>query len=114
MNANKRRLLIIEDNELDSSQIAKILDNGDLIDIEIVNTGVKALELIKENDYDCIIVDYMLPDIGGLELVTEISNIKKITDDTGTDLFSQGFFSKRKNTAETICQQDLIERCNFT
>ena len=25
--------------------------------------------MIKENDYDCIIVDYMLPDIGGLEFV---------------------------------------------
>ena len=74
----KKNLLVIEDNELDSSQIAKILDNGDLVNIEIVASGLKALELIRENEYDCIIVDYMLPDIGGLELVTEISSIKKI------------------------------------
>ena len=37
----QKRLLIVEDNELDSSQVAKILDNGDLINIEIVNTGMK-------------------------------------------------------------------------
>jgi CheY-like chemotaxis protein len=74
----KKNLLVIEDNELDSSQIAKILDNGDLVNIEIVASGLKALELIRSNEYDCIIVDYMLPDIGGLELVTEISSIKKI------------------------------------
>ena len=68
----------MEDNELDSSQIAKILDNGELVNIEITDTGVKALELIKENEYDCIIVDFMLPDIGGLEFVTEIGSIKKM------------------------------------
>jgi CheY-like chemotaxis protein len=73
----RKKLLIVEDNELDSSSVAKVLDNGDLIDIEIVDSGKKALKKIKDNDYDCIIVDYMLPDIGGLEMVTEISNIKK-------------------------------------
>jgi len=73
-----RKLLVIEDNELDSSQIAKILDNGELIQIEIAESGIKALDLIRGNEYDCIIMDYMLPDINGLELVTEIANIKKV------------------------------------
>jgi signal transduction histidine kinase/CheY-like chemotaxis protein len=73
----KRNVLVIEDNELDSSQVAKILANGDLIDLEIVDNGMRGLELIRQNDYDCVIVDYMLPDIGGMELVTEISQIKK-------------------------------------
>src|SRR5206468_6092921 len=40
-----KRLLIVEDNELDSSQIAKVLDNGDLIDITVASTGKEALEL---------------------------------------------------------------------
>src|SRR5439155_17115393 len=78
---NKRKpkkLLIVEDNELDSSQVAKILDNGELISMEITDRGVKALDLIRENEYDCIIVDYMLPDIDGLKFVTEISAIKKV------------------------------------
>ena len=73
----QKRLLIIEDNEMDSSQVAKILDNGEMIHIEIANSGLKGIELIKQNNYDCIIVDYMLPDIGGLEIVTEISNLSK-------------------------------------
>ncbi|MGZ8525910.1 MAG: response regulator, partial [Chitinophagaceae bacterium] len=63
----------------DSSQVAKILENGDMIDIEIVNTGLGALQLISEKEYDCIIVDYMLPDIGGLELITRIGGISKIS-----------------------------------
>ena len=73
-----KKLLVVEDNELDSSQIAKILDNGELVNIEITDSGLKALDLIKENKYDGIIVDFMLPDIDGLKFVTEISDIKKV------------------------------------
>jgi DNA-binding response OmpR family regulator len=73
----QKRVLVVEDNELDSSQIAKILDNGDLLNIEVESSGMKALDLIRNNSYDCIIVDYMLPDIGGLEFVTEINTINK-------------------------------------
>jgi CheY-like chemotaxis protein len=73
-----KKLLVVEDNELDSSQIAKILDNGELVNIEITDSGLKALDLIKENKYDGIIVDFMLPDIDGLKFVTEISGIKKV------------------------------------
>ncbi|MBC7948843.1 MAG: response regulator, partial [Chitinophagaceae bacterium] len=94
---NKRRVLVVEDNELDSSQVAKILDNGDLIDMEIVDSGMKALDLIKVKEYDCIIVDYMLPDIGGLELVTEISNIKKIQM-TPVLIYSARDFSPKERT----------------
>ena len=74
----QKHLLIVEDNELESSQIAKILDNGELINIEIANSGNQALELIRNNVYDCIIVDYMLPDIVGLEFIMEVNSMKKL------------------------------------
>ncbi|PZR27878.1 MAG: hybrid sensor histidine kinase/response regulator [Citrobacter freundii] len=72
----QKRLLVVEDNELDSSRIARILDNNG-ITIDVVGSGTQALEKVKDNTYDGIIVDYMLPDIGGLELVTEIAGIRK-------------------------------------
>ena len=93
----QKKLLIIEDNELDSSQVAKILENGDLIKIEIVNAGLEGLELIKKNDYDCVIVDYMLPDIGGLELIMEISNMRK-TLSTPILIYSARDFSPKEKT----------------
>jgi len=71
-----RKLLIVEDNELDASLIAKMIENGDQIDIAIENSGTQALELVRNNTYDCIIVDYMLPDIGGMELITELHALK--------------------------------------
>src|SRR5204863_8140029 len=74
----QKKVLIVEDSELDSSQIAKVLDNGAAVEIEIASTGKHALELIANTGYDCIIVDYMLPDIGGMEFVTEINSVKKL------------------------------------
>ena len=96
-NRINKKLLIIEDNELDSSQVARTLENGDLIKIDIIDNGAKAMEMIKENDYDCIIVDYMLPDIGGLELVTEISKIKK-PQMTPVLIYSARDFSPKERT----------------
>jgi CheY-like chemotaxis protein len=92
-----KQLLIVEDNELDSSQIAKVLDNGELVNIEIASTGMEALELIREKVYDCIIVDYMLPDISGMDFVTEINSIKKIHL-TPVLIYSAKDFSPKERT----------------
>jgi len=90
-----KNLLVVEDNELDSSQIAKILDNGELINIEITGSGLHALELIKEKEFDGIIVDFMLPDIDGLKFVTEIGSIKN-AEMTPVIVYSAKDFSPRE------------------
>ena len=96
-NRKPKRLLIVEDNEIDSSQMARILDNGDMIHIEIANSGEDALELIRNNIYDCITVDFMLPDIGGLEFVTQINNINKLQM-TPVIIYSAKDFSPKERT----------------
>src|SRR5258706_86509 len=76
---NKKQVkdvLVVEDNQLDSSQIAKILQDEN-VNVTIAATGKKALRLINSKDYDCIILDYTMPDISGLELFNEVSNQKK-------------------------------------
>jgi HAMP domain-containing protein/signal transduction histidine kinase/CheY-like chemotaxis protein len=96
-NRKPKELLIVEDNEIDSSQIAKILDNGELLNITIAATGKHALDLITNHSYDCIIVDFMLPDIGGLDFVTEINNIKKFQM-TPVLIYSAKDFSPKERT----------------
>jgi signal transduction histidine kinase/CheY-like chemotaxis protein len=70
------RVLVVEDNEIDSSQIVKVLQ-GDKIEVTIASTGKKALKLISSEDYDCIILDYTLPDITGSELLQKVTEVKK-------------------------------------
>jgi CheY-like chemotaxis protein len=93
----QKKVLLVEDNELDSSQMAKILDNGELIQIDIAVSGTGALEMVKEKQYDCIIVDYMLPDIGGLDLVTEISGLQR-DQMTPVLIYSARDFSPKEKT----------------
>jgi len=77
-NANKgiKRLLVVEDNELDSSQIAKMYQE-DSLSVTIASTGKEAIELVKSEDFDCIILDYTLPDISGTDLIHEVTRSKK-------------------------------------
>jgi signal transduction histidine kinase/DNA-binding response OmpR family regulator/HAMP domain-containing protein len=72
-----KNVLVVEDNELDSSQIVKILQD-DKIAITISDTGKKALKQMKSREYDCIILDYTLPDISGTDLINKVGKAKKI------------------------------------
>ncbi len=68
-------VLVVEDNELDSSQIAKIL--GDQrVTVHIANAGKDALEMIQNTSFDCIILDYTLPDIAGDDLLRQVDRLK--------------------------------------
>jgi len=108
----QKKVLLIEDNELDSSQMKKVLDNGELIDIEIVDSGRKALELINQNAYDCIVVDYMLPDIGGLDLVTEISTISKLQMTPVLIYSAKDFLPKERNQLKQYANKILLKDVN--
>jgi HAMP domain-containing protein/signal transduction histidine kinase/CheY-like chemotaxis protein len=107
-----KTVLIVEDNELESSQIAKILDNGDLIDIEIANTGKGGLELIKKKNYDCIIMDFMLPDIAGTEFVAEINHINKLQLTPVIIYSAKDFSSKEKTLLKQYANRILLKDVN--
>jgi len=76
-NRKHKKVLVVEDNETDASQITRILDNDDLIEIEVTADGKSALEQIRNNLYDCIIADYTLPDIEGTEFISTIYTLNK-------------------------------------
>jgi len=71
-----KEILVIEDNEIDSSQISKIIKN-DNVNVSIADTGKKAIQQLKQKDFDCIIMDYTLPDISGIDMVSKVSEAKK-------------------------------------
>jgi HAMP domain-containing protein/signal transduction histidine kinase/CheY-like chemotaxis protein len=107
-----RHLLIVEDNQMDSSQIARIMDNGELIDITIAATGNEGLQLISENLYDCIIVDYMLPDINGLDFVKEINNIKRFQMTPVLIYSAKDFSPKEKTQLKQYANKILLKDFN--
>ncbi|HUQ64955.1 MAG TPA: HAMP domain-containing protein [Flavitalea sp.] len=75
-NKEKKSVLVVEDNEIESSQIVKMLD-GEGLEVSIADTGEKAFHLLNSKEFDCIILDYTLPDISGTDLVKKVAQIKK-------------------------------------
>ncbi|WP_207515767.1 HAMP domain-containing protein [Longitalea luteola] len=70
-----KQILVVEDNEVDSSQIVKLL-NSDNMQVTLAETGEKAMHEINSKDFDCIILDYSLPDLPGHELVNQVAESK--------------------------------------
>jgi signal transduction histidine kinase/CheY-like chemotaxis protein len=88
-----RDILVVEDNELDASQIAKILSD-DCINITIANTGEQGLHLLESKDFDCVILDYTLPDISGSDLLSKAGKVKQRL--TPVIVYSAKDFSKNE------------------
>jgi HAMP domain-containing protein/signal transduction histidine kinase/CheY-like chemotaxis protein len=88
-----KKVLVVEDNEIESSQIVKILQ-ADNIDVTIANTGKKAVQKLNAKDYDCIILDYTLPDMSGSELIGQVSEVKKKL--TPVIIYSAKDFTKKE------------------
>lgn len=75
MHKMKARILIVDD-EKDMCNILSKFINEDGYHSEIVHKGQLALGKIKKRRYDLIILDYRLPDISGLEVLREISQLR--------------------------------------
>jgi len=111
-NRRPKKLLLVEDNELDWSQIARVIENDDLLQIEIASTGKEGLRLIRENAYDGIIVDYMLPDIDGMDFVMEANESKKLQMTPLLVYSAKDFLPKEKTQLKQYANRILLKDVN--
>jgi CheY-like chemotaxis protein len=73
-NQVKKRVLVIEDNEEELERLTDLLSN-DGIEVETATTAKKAISLLKKEAFDCIILDYVLPDATGLDLLNKVNSV---------------------------------------
>lgn len=69
MNARNMKLLLVEDNPLLVAELEKQLKQAGYV-TDVTDKAVEADYLIKETQYDCVILDIGLPDGNGLNLIT--------------------------------------------
>ncbi|MBD9676172.1 response regulator [Pseudomonas sp. PDM18] len=63
-----KRILLVEDDPLQRDSVARLIGDDD-VEITAVEQGEQALELLRQNIYDCMIIDLKLPDMQGNELL---------------------------------------------
>ncbi len=76
INKNVKDLLIIEDDENNGLLISKMLGGKD-VNLSLTRSGKEALGMIKEKNYDCVVLDLGLIDMSGIELVKELNRTCK-------------------------------------
>jgi CheY-like chemotaxis protein len=77
MNEEKKRILVVDDDVNILRVFKSILEKEGYL-VETAETGKDALEKIKEQKFNVCLIDVMLPDMDGTEL------LRKISSDSGT------------------------------
>ena len=70
------KILVIEDNRLLLETVAEFLE-GERYVVETAATYADAVGKVADYDYDCILLDVMLPDGNGLKLLEELREAGK-------------------------------------
>ncbi len=72
---NILKILIVEDNPADREIIMRLLTQGFKSEYEFLQcqTGRQGLNVLKEETPDCILLDYLLPDMNGLEFLSHMN-----------------------------------------
>ncbi|WP_145051653.1 response regulator [Paenibacillus xylanexedens] len=105
-----KRLLIVEDDETQRKAIIELIGHDDVA-ITAVSTGKEALTELHSQRYDCMVLDLMLTDMTGFELLDQIRDDEYLSDlpiiiYTGKELDSKEEMKLRKY-AESIIIKDV-------
>lgn len=71
-----RKILIVEDNEIQREAIRKLIEDKN-IETVAVGTGEKAIQMLAQDSFDCMIVDLNLPDMSGFDLLEKMNTDEK-------------------------------------
>ena len=100
-----KKLLVVEDDQVMRESIIELIGNGDVA-ITASDNGEEAFDLLRTNDFDCMVLDLGLNDISGFDLIEKIKTEKKIARTpiiiyTGKELSKKEEIRLRKH-AESI------------
>ncbi|WP_438349105.1 response regulator [Paenibacillus sp. FA6] len=105
-----KQLLIVEDDEIQRNAIVEFINHDD-VSITATSSGKEALIELHKQKYDCMVLDLMLMDMTGFELLDQIRDDKQLEDlpiiiYTGKELNSKEEMTLRKYT-ESIIIKDV-------
>jgi len=78
------RILAVDDSNIISSLVKLSLDTVKDFTVDVAESSDQALVLIQQTHYDLMIIDYMMPQINGIELV---ENVRAMASHQQTPIF---------------------------
>jgi len=104
---NKQKVLIVDDNTTNIKFIVDTLKEIDYISIVFATNGFKAIDIVKNQDIDLILMDINMPELDGFETVKRMNtsipiiyvtalddkkSILKAFDNKGVDYITKPFY----------------------
>ena len=71
-----KKILIADDEELIRWSLGKFLEKEGY-SVDSVMNGNKALQMLEENNYDVVVTDLEMPEIGGIEILRSLEKKEK-------------------------------------
>jgi len=107
---NNLKILVAEDNPINKFLITKILKSWQ-IEMDIVENGKEALDKLRENEYDLILMDTFMPVMNGLEAIKLIrEGYASGKENTPIITFSAAVMDTDKETAIAAGANDVISK----
>jgi HAMP domain-containing protein/CheY-like chemotaxis protein/signal transduction histidine kinase len=75
----RKRLLVVEDNPGERLGIVELLAHDD-IEVDTAASGKDALDALRRDPADCLVLDLRLPDMTGFEVLEELRGDARLTD----------------------------------
>ncbi|MCF8033203.1 MAG: response regulator [Desulfarculaceae bacterium] len=100
-----RRVLVVEDNEQLRRNTVSVIGGGD-VEVDEADTAARAMEALREQNYDCIVLDLGLPDMDGRQLLEALQqegmDIPPVIVYTARDMTREEETALRENTESII------------
>jgi len=96
--APRHRVLIVDDEEATRLLLARILANDLEVEITLAGTCEQALRLGRSYAYDCILLDLMMPGVGGFGV---LSGLRANSANTVTPII----------IVSVLSEPDTVTRC---
>ncbi len=71
---SKPRILVVDDEERFRNTMSKLL-TVEGYEVSIAGTGPEALEMLRQNLHDLVILDVRMPEMNGVQVLSEIKKI---------------------------------------
>jgi DNA-binding NtrC family response regulator len=74
------KILIVDDEEVSLASVRRILKWRGIRDVEVCDNGKDAIKRIKEEDFDIVLLDLLMPEVDGMQVLESAKPFKPQTE----------------------------------